>query len=179
MLSRKLLGVHRPQVSNLPSSHTTELQAADENSLSWLRNSVFRLFSIKGVKCLNYSEEEQQRPAKIDLGWSGRSKKQKVSFTSQVFCHLLTGCLDTAHCRTPEPGGCPTLRGRDWEGPPKRRLSWSSSTRLVGLSQGAWWSWHQRGAKKEEKSSFLAKKRNVVGGQHAGCVQGPWGPWWE
>lgn len=82
---------------------------------------------------------------------SGKRKKQ-VFITSQTFCHLLIGYLDTAHFRRPEPVcGILSFVARIGKGP-QVETELESSKSFVGLFQRAWWNWHQIGANKEGSS---------------------------
>lgn len=82
---------------------------------------------------------------------SGRRKKQ-VFITSQTFCHLLIGYLDTAHFRRPEPVcGILPFVARMGKGP-QVETELESSTSFVGLFQRAWWHWCQIGANQEGSS---------------------------
>lgn len=87
----------------------------------------------------------------VDLDF-GRSEKEKISITSQVFCHLLKegyGPCSLQEARA-KWGVLPFVArtGRA----PNRRQSWSDSMSLVGLPQASWWSRHQIRAEKEEKA---------------------------
>lgn len=55
--------------------------------------------------------------ARLDLGWIGKEKETDDLLLSGI-CHLLMGCLDTAHCRRTEPAwGVLPIVARTGKGP--------------------------------------------------------------